>query len=208
MPKHTGLISRFNAWMLHKGSESYNERVDDLKQSLFDDLEGEVLEIGPGTGANLKYYPDTITRLIALEPSPFMQNYLLERADMLELKVDVITGAAENIPLPDESVDAVVSTLVLCSVDSLARSLYEVKRVLRPGGRFLFMEHVAAPRNTWRRKVQQGVEPVWRRIADGCHPDRETWKAIKEAGFREVEIERFRLSLPIVGPHIMGRAVK
>lgn len=207
MKKHIGLTSRLNAWFLHRGSERYNKQVDERKRNLFSGLAGRVLEIGPGTGANLEYYPKDIS-LLGLEPNPFMQNYLKEKAEELHQDIEIITGAAENIPLDDESVDAVVSTLVLCSVHNLNDALAEIKRVLKPDGQFLFIEHVAAPEKTLLRSIQHWIEPFWKRIADGCHPDRETWKAIENAGFDHVEIEHFRLSLPVVGPHIAGKAVK
>lgn len=207
MTKHTGLISRFNAWFMHNGSHRYNQMVDDRKRRLFAGLTGRILEIGPGTGANLEYYPEDIS-LVALEPSPYMQKYLEERANSLKRAVEIITGTAEHIPLEDESVDVVISTLVLCSVDSLEKTLAEIRRVLKPGGAFLFIEHVAASRKTFLRYIQRWVKPLWRPLADGCNPDRETWKMIKGAEFRRVEIEHFRLSLPVVGPHIMGKAIK
>lgn len=207
MKKHTGLISRFHAWQLHRGSEWYNRQVDERKKDLFSDLQGQVLEIGPGTGANLEYYSENVT-LTGLEPNPYMQNYIKEKDRQLDTNLEIMTGMAEEIPLPDEHADAVVSTLVLCSVDSLKESLAEIKRVLKPGGSFLFIEHVAAPDGTWLRSIQRGVKPVWKCVADGCNPDRATWKAIESAGFGRVEIEHFRLSLPVVAPHIMGKAVK
>lgn len=205
--QHTGLISRLNAWMLHKSSENYNEQVEDRKKSLFADLKGEVLEVGPGTGANLKYYSDEVS-LIGLEPSPYMQQYLKEKSRQLGKSVEVITGVAEDIPLGDERVETVVATLVLCTVDEPPRVLQEIKRVLKPGGRFLFIEHVAAPEKSWLRTIQKWVKPAWKCLADGCHPDRETWKIIEDAGFEEVTIEHFRLSLPVVGTQIIGTAVK
>lgn len=207
MTKHTGLSSRFNAWYMYKASHRYNELVNERKRNLFSDLSGRVLEIGPGTGANLEYYPKEVT-LTGLEPSPYMQKYLKEKARSLGRSVDVLTGSAEAIPLDDESVDAVVSTLVLCSVDNLNGTLSEIKRVLKPGGTFLFIEHVAGPEESLLHNIQRWIKPAWKQIADGCHPDRETWKDIGTAGFGRVEIEHFRLKIPIVGPHIMGRAVK
>ena len=90
----------------------------------------------------------------------------------------------------------------------IQQALHEIKRVLKPGGTFLFIEHVAAPNHTFLRRIQRWIKPLWRRMADGCRPDRKTWKAIEEAGFDEVEVEHFRLNLPVVGPHIMGKAVK
>jgi ubiquinone/menaquinone biosynthesis C-methylase UbiE len=207
--EHTGFISRLNAWLLYKGSERYNRRVDERKRSLFSGLSGCVLEIGPGTGANLEYYPEEVL-LTGLEPNPWMQKHLKEKADQFNRPIEMLTGSAEDIPLEGESMNAVVSTLVLCSVTDLPQTLSEIKRVLKPGGSFLFIEHVAAREGTRLRTMQRWIKPLWRWIADGCHPDRETWKAIEGAGFKDVELEHFRLSLPlpVVGPHIMGRAVK
>ena len=207
--EHTGFISRLNAWLLYKGSERYNRRVDERKRSLFSGLSGCVLEIGPGTGANLEYYPEEVL-LTGLEPNPWMQKHLKEKADQFNRPIEMLTGSAEDIPLEGESMNAVVSTLVLCSVTDLPQTLSEIKRVLKPGGSFLFIEHVAAREGTRLRTMQRWVKPLWRWMADGCHPDRETWKAIEGAGFKDVELEHFRLSLPlpVVGPHIMGRAVK
>lgn len=207
MKNHTGLISRFNAWLLHKGSDRYNERIDERKRELFSGLSGKVLEIGPGTGANLEYYPNEVS-LTGLEPNPHAQHYLKEKAQQAGKSVEIITGIAEDIPAADEVFDAVVSTLVLCSVDSQENSLAEIKRVLKPGGKFLFIEHVAAPNDSFSHRLQKFVKPLWKRVADGCHPDRKTWEAIEDTGFSDVDIEHFRLSLPIVAPHIMGTAIK
>ena len=118
-------------------------------------------------------------------------------------------GRAGALPFPDASIDVVISTLVLCSVGpELNASLAEIHRVLRPGGRFLFLEHVAAPAGSLLRRVQRWVRPVWRGIADGCRPDQETGQAIEKTGFSRVEMERFRLQLPLVSPHVSGVAYK
>lgn len=177
--QHTGFISRLNAWLLHQGSDRYNQLTDERKRSLISGLTGRVLEIGPGTGANLEYYPEELL-LTGLEPNPHMQQYLREKAGRLGRQIDIITGAAEEIPLEDESMDGVVSTLVLCSVTDVQQALHEIKRVLKPGGTFLFIEHVAAPKHTFLRRIQRWIKPLWRRMADGCKPERETWKAIKK----------------------------
>lgn len=208
MARHTGLISRFNAWLLSRGSSRYNEIMNGQKRRLFSGLSGRVLEIGPGTGANLGYYPNDVSLVIGLEPSPYMQQYLNKEAAEFRINLEVITGKAEQIPLSAGSVDAVVSTLVLCSVEDVARSLSEIERVLKPGGTFLFIEHVAAPEHSFLRTVQRSIKPIWKWMADGCHPDRETWKAVENAGFSRVEIEHFRLPLAVIGPHIIGTAVK
>lgn len=206
-PKRIGWYQRLFARMLARSSQAHSALVDDQKRRLLGDLRGTVLEIGPGTGANLPYYAPGV-HWIGVEPNPYMHPYLRREAARLGLGVDLRTGAGEQIDLPADSVDAVVSTLVLCSVSDVARTLQEIRRVLRPGGAFVFIEHVAAPPGTWARRVQRIVRPVWRLAADGCHPDRETGAAVERAGFAPVEYQRFDLPLPVVGPHIAGRAVK
>lgn len=181
--------------------------VTEHKRSLLGDLHGDVLEIGPGGGANLPYYSAGI-RWAGIEPNLYMHRYLREKARSLDLPVALRTGIAEQMGFEDGSFDAVVSTLVLCSVNRLPRVLQEILRVLRPGGRFVFIEHVAAPDGTRTRRVQGWIRPVWKMIGDGCHPDRETWVAIEEAGFDRVDLRHFRVPFPIVGPHICGFAVK
>lgn len=198
---------RLFVWLLAKGSGPYQRAVADHKQRLFADVCGQVLEIGPGTGVNLVYYPPGI-RWIGIEPNPYMHVYLKEEARRLGLSVDVRLGIAEQLEVDDQSVDVVISTLVLCSVPDVARVLREVLRVLRPGGRFLFMEHVAAPRGTPTRRRQEWIRPLWKVVGDGCRPDRETWVELENAGFDCVRIEHFRVPFPIIGPHIMGQAVK
>ncbi|MUG98135.1 methyltransferase domain-containing protein [Scytonema sp. UIC 10036] len=200
---------RLFAWMmsLDRGGE-YDKAVHDRKQSLFGSLNGNVLEIGPGTGVNLAYFPKNIN-WIGIEPNPFMHSYLKQEAEKLGFNnIDIRTGTAEGIDAEDNSMDAVVSTLVLCSVPNLSTTLQKILRVLKPGGRFLFIEHVAAPKKTLLRKVQSTIRPVWKLVGDGCHPDRETWSALDNAGFSNLNYEHFRAPVPIVSPHIAGVATK
>lgn len=114
------------------------------------------------------------------------------------------------MPLPDNSVDAVVGTLVLCSVDDVPAALSEVRRILKPGAAFYFIEHVAAPAHSRLRWVQRFVRPFWSYFGDGCQPDRETCLSLEAAGFDRLHYERFRAGSRwnIVGPHIMGSARK
>ncbi len=199
---------RLFAWLLSTGNASYEKQVCDRKCNLFGNLHGDVLEIGPGTGANFPYYPKDM-RWIGIEPNPYMHPYLQKEAEKVGLNnVDVRTISAERLEAEDNSVDAVVSTLVLCSVPDLKATLQEILRVLKPGGRFLFIEHVAAPKGTWLRRVQEGVRPVWKFLADGCEPARETWIALENAGFEHLDYERFEPSIPIVTPHISGVGIK
>lgn len=185
----------------------HERHVADRKRALLSDLHGDVLEIGPGTGVNLRYYENDI-HWIGIEPNPFMHPYLRKEATRVGLKVEIRSGTAERLNVGDESVDAVVSTLVLCSVEDVRDTLREIQRVLRPGGRFVFLEHVAAPPKTWLRLLQRLVRPVSRLLADGCCPDRETWRVLIGAGFARVDYQSFRVPIPITAPHIAGVAIK
>jgi SAM-dependent methyltransferase len=196
---HAALMARLNG--------KYEQLVSDRKQALFANLRGDVLEIGPGTGSNLAYLPLAI-RWMGVEPNPYMHSYIQESANRLGLKVDVRLGNAERLPAEDSSVDAVVGTLVLCSVLNPAVALREILRVLKPGGRFLFIEHVAAPRGSGLRRLQRWIRPMFKLVADGCHLDRETSAAIEGAGFSEVKVERFAIPASLRKPHIMGIATK
>lgn len=204
----SGLYKRFFAWLVAKLDEHYGEEVDDRKRCLLADLHGTVVEIGAGAGANLPFYPDGIG-LVAFEPNPYMHPYLRDDADRLGIEIEIRSATAEGMDVEDESADFVVCTLVLCSVDQVAAVLREVLRVLKPGGRLIFLEHVAAPAGTRRRRWQRRLRPLWKRIGDGCRPDRETWKTLEEAGFSDLEIEHFESrTIPIVRPHIAGVATK
>lgn len=202
-----GLRQRVFAWALARFNTRYERFVSEYKRRLFADVSGNVLEIGPGTGANLRYLPNGV-RWMGVEPNPFMQSYVREEAHKLGLPIEVRIGTADTLPAPDSSVDFVISTLVLCCVPSPQRCLHEVLRVLKPGGRFLFIEHVAAPRGTRLRCIQNLITPLWKRLGDGCHPNRETWIHIERAGFEKVTFETITAPTPIVSPQIVGVAAK
>jgi ubiquinone/menaquinone biosynthesis C-methylase UbiE len=137
-----------------------------------------------------------------------MHSYLRKQAKKLGLNIELRIGNAEWLDAEDNSIDTVVSTLVLCSVPNIDYTLQAILRVLKPGGRFLFIEHVAAPQGTVLRQLQSRMSPIWKVVGDGCHPDRETWIALENAGFTTVNYERFDAQLPIVSPHIIGVAIK
>lgn len=207
--KAPGFYQRLFAWLMAHGNTQYEIDIQARKRVLFADLRGKVLEIGPGTGPNLSYYPRDI-QWIGVEPNPYMHFYLRKEADRLGFQtIDLRLATAEHLEVEDNSVDAVVSTLVLCSVANLSVVLQEVNRVLKPGGRFLFLEHVAAPQDSRLRRLQNWLEPLWKVLGDGCHPNRETWVALEQAGFERVDYEHFRANLPaIVSPQIVGVATK
>ena len=203
-----GLRQRFFAWAHTQGeSGRYDAVVNPYRRKLLSDLSGTVMEIGAGSGENFDYYPRGI-EWFGVEPNFYMQEQLLQRAHAAGIEGALRSGVAEQLPMANASVDAVVATFVLCSVSDQAAVLREIMRVLRPGGRFLFIEHVAAPAGSGLRRTQRWIKPAWKLAADGCHPDRETDAIIRQAGFAQVEIEHFHAPIPIASPHIAGTAVK
>jgi ubiquinone/menaquinone biosynthesis C-methylase UbiE len=149
---------------------------------------GEVLEIGAGTGANLRHYRD-VTRVVVSEPDPAMRRRLTRHLASVTVPVEVSDAPAEHLGFPDGSFDTVVSTLVLCSVADPEAALAEMRRVLRPDGRLLVLEHVRGEGR--RARWQDRVTPIWRRVGAGCHPNRDTQAAIVRAGFHVSQVERF-----------------
>lgn len=204
---HAGWYQRLFAALMARGSVVSEPLVTERKRALLGELRGTVLEIGPGTGVNLAYYRRDV-QWLGIEPNPHMHPYAQQAAAQLGRAIDLRRGTSEQLPVAAESVDAVVCTLVLCSVPDPAATLHEIKRVLKPGGRFVFVEHVAAPRGTGLRRIQRWIGPLWHLLGDGCHPDRETWTVIESAGFAQMQLEHFQLPGGIVGPHIAGTAVK
>ncbi|MSO19790.1 MAG: SAM-dependent methyltransferase [Acidobacteria bacterium] len=199
--------ARFHAWLMSHAGPRYDALTAERKRVLLGGLRGKILEIGPGTGPNLRYYSrDNIWT--GVEPNVHMDRHLARAIMDAGVVADLRHGYAERLPVEDASQDAVVSTLVLCSVANPEQVLNEIRRVLKPGGQFVFLEHVAAPLGTRLRKVQRWLRPIEMWIGNGCHPDRETWQAIEDAGFARVEIEHFRLPLAHVAPQIAGRAIK
>ena len=169
---------------------------------------GRTLEIGAGTGANIAYYPDAVEELILAEPFEPMRRRLERKLRERGKSASTLDASAEAIPLQDESLDTVVSTLVLCTVDFPDRALAEVRRVLRPGGQLLFIEHV---RSHSQRVAhwQDRLETPWRHFAAGCRCNRDTIASIDAAGFstRHEDVE-WRGVPPIVASLIVGRGVK
>jgi ubiquinone/menaquinone biosynthesis C-methylase UbiE len=167
---------------------------------------GRTLEIGGGTGLNIPLYPEGLEELILTEPYEPMRRRLERRLSGSGLSARTIDASAESIPIPDGSLDTVVSTLVLCTVDDPARSLAEIARVLRPDGQLLFLEHVRShsPRLAgW----QDRMEVPWRHFAAGCRCNRDTIAEIARAGFEDKHEEvRWRGVPPFVAPVVAGRA--
>lgn len=185
--------------------------LQEWRQQLLSDLKGAVLEVGAGTGHNIPFYPRTLSRLVLSEPDEYMRRKLSEKVRAANLdRVEVSDASLENLTMRAGSFDAVVATLVLCSVPRLDHAIAEIHRVLKPGGRFVFLEHVAAEDRPRRLKWQHIAEPFWKRVAGNCHLTRRTADAIAAAGFTVTDLKResMRKALPIVRPTIRGSAIK
>jgi len=186
--------------------------VKRLRQEVLHGLSGRVLEIGAGNGANFPRYPEAVTDLVATEPDPYMLERARMHASELGRTIEIHQATAESLPFPDASFDAVVSTLVLCSVTDQRKALDEILRVLKPGGQFRFFEHVRY-KGGLAAASQDFITPIWRWMGGGCNPNRPTGEAIQEAGFAIQEMRRFNQAPPIpplcvVRPAIIGTAVK
>src|SRR5215203_527025 len=179
--------------------------MGERRRRLLAGARGAVLEIGGGTGANLPHYR-AVDRVVVTEPDPFMRKRIGQKLADACIPVEVSAAGAEMLPFPDGSFDTVVSTLVLCTVPDQESALDEIRRILRPGGRLLFIEHVRAAGSAAR--WQDRLDPLWGRLLGGCHPNRDTVLAIEEAGFEIETFESFHppVFLSSLTPHVQGSA--
>lgn len=184
----------------------------EMRAELIADARGRTLEVGAGTGLNLRHYGEAVDELVLTEPEPHMAARLRKRLandPPAAGSVRVIEAGAESLPFDDASFDTVVCTLVLCTVDDPARGAAELRRVLRPGGSLLYLEHVRADDQRLAR-WQDRLERPWGWIGAGCHPNRPTEGTLAAAGFEIEGLQRERMpkAPPIVRPMIVGAAVK
>ena len=161
---------------------------------------GVVLEVGAGSGLNFAHYGSLVRRLYALDPSAELRGMAATRAQRVRVPIEFLAAPAEAIPLPDASVDAVVTTWTLCTIAEPVRALLEMRRVLRCDGRLIFVEHGRSPDPRVRR-WQDRLTPVWRRIAGGCHLNRPIDQSIEAGGFEISDIERGYVRGPRVGSY-------
>jgi ubiquinone/menaquinone biosynthesis C-methylase UbiE len=179
----------------------------DMRRDVLAGARGRVLELGAGTGLNLELYPPDVSDPVLVEPDPHMVKQLRKRVTELGSTAQVVEAPGEKLPFEDDSFDTVVVTLVLCTVPNQTATLAEIKRILKPDGQFLFLEHVRSS-DPDLAKWQDRLEKPWRFLGDGCHCNRDTESALKAAGFELSDVEHPELpkAPPIVRPMAKGSA--
>ncbi|HEX3317449.1 MAG TPA: class I SAM-dependent methyltransferase [Solirubrobacteraceae bacterium] len=201
---------RFARAYMRLGATADERGGAEHRRRLLAGLVGTVAEVGAGHGLNFGHYPTTVDAVVAVEPEPTLRAAAERAAAEAPVPVRVVDGLADHVPLEDASVDAVVTSLVLCSVPDQGRALAEARRVLRPGGELRFYEHVIARRQP-KRLLLQALDHsgLWPALAGGCHPARDTAAAIERAGFTVQRSERIMFAAsrfePAI-PHILGVA--
>ena len=199
---------RFNSAFFALMGRQINWHMRAGKAKAFADLPSDVVELGSGVGANLRYLQRG-ARLIAIEPNPYMHARLRRACRRRGVALEIHSVIGERIDLPDASADTVISSLVLCTAHDPAAVLGEVLRILRPGGRFSFTEHVVAKPHTATRWLQRAVRRPWAWVFEGCSCERDLASVIASAGFASVDIDPYRIHSPFVpfNTHIAGTAI-
>jgi ubiquinone/menaquinone biosynthesis C-methylase UbiE len=175
-----------------------NKRLRPFRERIAGAAEGRVLEIGVGSGLNLRFYKQQAREIFGLDPSPGLLARARTNAERLNMPVRLLEGSAEHIPLQSSSMDTVVMTWTGCSIPAVDIGLQEMRRVLKQSGRILFVEHGRAPEPGVAR-WQDRLDPVWRRLSGGCHLNRQIDRLIGDAGFR---MDRLASGY-IPGPRVM-----
>jgi ubiquinone/menaquinone biosynthesis C-methylase UbiE len=169
-----------------------SRRLQEQRREALMPLHGEVLEIGFGTGLNLPHYPSAVTRIIALEPARLLPRKVSRRMAAAPMSVTIVQGSAEHLPFHDRRFDCVVSTWTLCTIPDVPAALREIGRVLKPGGRFVFLEHGRSNAPAVAR-WQDRLNPLQQRIGAGCNMNRPIDRLITEAGLTLGSLERFQM---------------
>ncbi|QYR23293.1 class I SAM-dependent methyltransferase [Paenibacillus sp. sptzw28] len=171
-------------------------RFEHIRKQLLQNANGIVLEIGSGTGLNFPFY-EHAKKVTAIEPDPLMRQRSLVRLENAQIPIEVISARAESLPFPDDSFDCVVCTLVFCTIPTSRKALEEIRRVCKPDGQMLMFEHVKV-KHPVLGPLQEWMTPLWKRLCDGCHLNRDTIELVKQEGFKINRIERFYKDIFVV----------
>ncbi len=202
-PRFARMYERISAESERRGTAQHRTRA-------LAGLSGRVIEVGAGNGLNFAHYPETVTEVVAVEPDDSLRALAEHAAEQAALPVRVLPGHATALPTEDDSFDAAVASLVLCSVPDVPAALAELRRVLRSSGELRFFEHVRSDKPLFGL-FEDAITPLWSRIGGGCHPNRDTTAAIRSAGFDIETMDRFAYAPLRFYPrhaHILGRARK
>ncbi|MGV3466022.1 MAG: methyltransferase domain-containing protein, partial [Heyndrickxia sp.] len=170
-----------------------NRTFKQIRRNLLNKANGRVLEVGSGSGINFPLYRN-VEKVDAIEPSSYMQEKALNRKQLAMVPIECHQQSAEHLLFPDNTFDTVVSTLVFCTIPNPEKALKEIKRVGKENATFLFFEHVKMDQSLLA-KTQEALTPLWKKVCDGCHLNRDTLKLVKEAGFQVTEVNSYYKSL-------------
>src|SRR5947209_19730284 len=194
-------FAAFYEWYAHLGSE--RRLTDPLREETAGQASGTVLEVGAGTGLNFPWYhPERVERVEAIEPDSAMLAYARERVRQAAVPISLTQASVESLPFADAAFDSVVVSLVFCSVEDPAQGMQEIKRVLKPQGTLFLFEHVRS-QSGWIARLQDALVPVTTRLFGNCHWNRDTARAVQEAGFQITHLRRLAGGLD---PHIVLQA--
>jgi len=198
-----------NSWIFKILSGYMDYLFGKSKKDLFENHSETVIEIGSGAGANMRYLRKG-TKLIAIEPNIHMHTNLKKSADKYGIDLEIKTLIGESIDLPDNSCDFVISTLVLCTIENPIQCINQIKRILKPSGVFVFIEHVKADDNSILAFIQKLVHKPWHWFFEGCNTNRDTKSLLESSGFSSLELENYNLYSPFIPivPQIRGKAIK
>ncbi|WP_248960186.1 class I SAM-dependent methyltransferase [Sphaerisporangium perillae] len=191
------VFARFYTWL---SQVLEHHGLAEHRQALLAGLSGPVIEVGAGNGLNFAHYPPSVTGVVAIEPEPRLRATAHRAATRAPVPIEVTGGLAEQLPAADASFDAAVVSFVLCSLADPGAALREMRRVLVPGGRLRFLEHVRADTPGWARTQRLLDATVWPRLAGGCHTARDSAAAIEAAGFTIEAEERFLFPAGVHSP--------
>ncbi len=203
---HHPVFARFYSGLARLGERTTFARI---RASTLASARGRLLIVGAGQGHDLAHLPPAVTRVVAVEPDPMMRRLGRDRVTAAPVPTSYLGAVAERLPLADASVDTILCTLVLCSVHDLSAAAAELRRVLRPDGELLLLEHVHAGEGTRVGALQDRLDPAWGKVSGGCHLNRRTRQALERAGFDTTGVRDRHLAraLPLVDPGLHGVAV-